>query len=271
MWQREAYNASMAVPTYTSDANESHAHSPRQHRGLLSSCSSFMMPFSQISGMVDSPMDIDKPVSQDSGTRMEFPFTTQHRQVMGSHASMGWLADVGQSSRGETSQSGFQGRQTSLRKARMSSTDTSMPDYPRRSEQVFEPSALSAQSEEDSYLGHSKVPANTPDAANTINLGIDGQSSRMNLLLPIAITHSTDQNLRCGLLFIPPQHVHSRGLGQFPHNFPVESTAATSPSKSHCSISCANQVAQGSSLPGRGPTLPLKRVLGFAPFARPAA
>lgn len=165
----------MPVPAYSSEDHESHAHSPRRHPGLGSG-SSFAMPFSQLAMAADHTTDLESQPLQGVNVKTEFPVGRHMRQLTDANTPMDWVNNIGQPGR-DLSQSSSQCGKSGQRKARMSSTDVSMPDYTGKAEQAFGKPMLPHPSGENTSEGHSKVLTNTPAAGMDIsNPDYDGKT-----------------------------------------------------------------------------------------------
>jgi hypothetical protein len=165
----------MPVPAYSSEDRESHAHSPRRHAGLGSG-SSFAMPFSQLVMTVDPATEAESQPFQSLDAEAGFPFAGHMRQLTDANSPMDWVNNAGQSGR-DLSQSSSQGGRTGQRKARMSNTDVSMPDYPGKVEQSLGKPMLPSQPRDNVFDGHSKAHTTTPAAGmDMANPEYDGKT-----------------------------------------------------------------------------------------------
>lgn len=201
MWQRHAYTSPMPVPTYASTDINTHAHSPRRHTESEFNPSLFAMPTSRLS-IVSESQELS---AQGVCDRADYSFAPQSRQLHSIDETTDWMTDVDQSGR---MQQNFQTTKQAARKARLSSTDESMPDYPARLEEEFMKPPAPRQSEEESLFQNPKTSFNTlVNGMNVSNVsGCDGAM--------FFSVHWKDYAILTGFvrfkfLHFPSQHVHS--------------------------------------------------------------
>lgn len=159
MWQRHAQASSIHLPTYSAIDLETHAHSPRRRLEAISNPSAFALPNSQLSTVTER-----QGIPQETYGRADQAFVPRSRQDRSTHEYMDWTADSDQL---VGLPMGFQADNNALRKARLSKTDESMPDYVAKPEEELGNQEALVQSEDEGCLGHPKAPFNTPaDGSN---------------------------------------------------------------------------------------------------------
>lgn len=238
MWQRSPSTSSMAAQTYTSPITESHAHSPRRQLEPLFTPPALTTTRSKFP-MIGNSRETSSRGENRATDRMFARESRQHRSTDG---SMDWIAEPASSS---TPQSSFQTAIQALRKARMSNTDESMPDYVSRFEEPEKPTAPD-QSDEDCCFKHPKAPSNTPaDTSDPSNPdSVDGAAIFTSCSWCVILTRC----VRLGLLYFSPEHVHPDGPRQLLDMLLAEAAAALQgPELGLTFPSARDQVAKGDS------------------------
>lgn len=216
MWQRSPSTSSLPAQTYTSSVTESHAHSPRRQLEPLFTPPALTMTRSKFPVIGNS----QETSSRGENRATDQLFARQSRQHRSTDGSMDWIAEPASSG---TPQSSFQTAMQALRKARMSNTDESMPDYVTRFEELEKPTAPD-QSDDDCCFKHPKAPSNTPaDATDpSIPNSVDGAALFTSRFWCVILTGC----VRLGLLYFPPEHVHPDGPCQLLDELLTEAAAA---------------------------------------------
>ncbi|CAM1511990.1 Fc.00g095030.m01.CDS01 [Cosmosporella sp. VM-42] len=169
MWRRAPFTTSMPVPAYPSDDVESHAHSPRRRTsGIQDSSAGYPGPAIQGIMSNTSTGSGTKRPKQTSQPNMGGASVYSNPDPFGdSNAYFDWLDNMG-TGVDDIDMTG-QASTSALRKARKTDTDISMPDYVSSTQngQMAFPldgqfPLTNFQPEEESYIGHMKVPTNTP-------------------------------------------------------------------------------------------------------------
>lgn len=245
MWQRTPYTASMPVPAYASEEPESHAHSPRRRSGFP--------PYMQGVMTTNSPSTHTKQLMQPSFNNFGYSGIDEQFGNANSTSYLDWLSKEVEME--DVSRLSF--KNATERQTRKSNTDTSMPDYPpqasgqasARPDQQFSMATFQAQPEDDSFLGHTKVPTNTPTARGSVAYSSDGKDMSFASLFqqnPSSIPPDLANSLTNSLLNQPMPSLSHHHSSFYPHAPEVKSRKEVRLSQD----ANASQPAPASTAPG---------------------